>query len=371
VDRPIALRFIDECSFDQVGGKGINLSIIKRFGIPVPDGFIISTATYEQFIKENSLEAFIEDALKNLDIESITELEKVSKKIRDQFHKAELPKKKELIRMFSELTKGKKSVAIRSSATAEDLPTLSFAGQHDTFLNIHTEEGFVTSVLKCFSSVYIARAIQYRAKNGIEKVSIAVVVQLMVKSDSSGVMFTSNPITGNREEVVIEAIKGLGEALVSGMVEPDTFIVSKGKIMERNVRTQKKAIVYADDGTKEIEISEDSQKISDEMVLKTASIGKEIEEKYGSPQDIEWGVQDGEFYILQSRGITTLYPIPKLSKDIDKVYFSVNMAQGVLQPLTPLGAEVMTRFSLGGVRMLNFHKDYETQTGLIEAGGRL
>ncbi len=223
--------------------------------------------------------------------------------------------------------------AVRSSATAEDLPTASFAGQQDTYLNIIGKEAILKHISKCWASLFTERAVTYRLQNGFDhrKVYLAVVVQKMVFPQAAGIMFTADPVTSNRKVLSIDAGFGLGEALVSGLVNADIYKVGNGKVIDKQLATKKLAI-YAlkDGGTKEQEIAPEQQNrqaLSDERILSLTLLGRKIEEHFGCPQDIEWCLADDRFYIVQSRPITTLYPIPEANDQENHVYVSVGHQQ--------------------------------------------
>lgn len=207
-------------------------------------------------------------------------------------------------------------LAVRSSATAEDLPEMSFAGQHDTFLNVKGENSLLAAVAVCWSSLWTARAIAYRTRSNIDhlSVAIAVVVQKMVPSESSGVLFTANPLSGRRAETVIDAIVGLGEALVSGQIEPDHFVVesSSGKILQRYIGAKAKAMHGKDGGGLTTTETEHPQRpaIHDSQIRSLTETGQRVAAMFGSPQDIEWAYARGDLYLLQSRPITSLFPVP-------------------------------------------------------------
>ncbi|MFZ1755926.1 MAG: PEP/pyruvate-binding domain-containing protein, partial [Caldilineaceae bacterium] len=277
---------------------------------------------------------------------------------------------------------GKPKVAVRSSATAEDLPDFSFAGQQDTFLNVLGDDGLLDAVRECWSSLWTARAIGYRARNGIDQsaVSLAVVVQAMVQSDTSGVLFTANPLSGRRTETVIDAIYGLGEALVSGQVEPDQYVVETAteRIVEKQLGA-KATVIRGVEGGGTVSESADAhsqQALRDDEIREVTALGKRVADFYGSPQDIEWGYADGQLYLLQSRAITSLFPVParptEAPTDELAVYFSFGAIQGMLDPMTPLGRDVIKAIFIGGGTLLGFYGNTpENQKVLYEAGGRL
>ena len=299
-----------------VGGKGANLSRLKRLGFTVPDGFLIPTPVYADFLRHNHLDEAIYTSLQGLDAADPAALEAASQRIRSQFEACPFPADlaQALEQAYAWL--GAPPVAVRSSATAEDLPTASFAGQQDTYLNVCGSGELLECVKRCWASLWTARAVTYRARQGFDhhKVYLAVVVQAMIDSEISGILFTADPITGSRQEAVINASWGLGEAIVSGLVTPDTFTVRKsdGHILSRLIASKEHIIQYArEGGTVERETPEDLRDIpavSDGQVAELAALGQQIETHYGAPQDIEWAYAQGRLYVLQARPITTLAP---------------------------------------------------------------
>ncbi len=313
------------------GGKGANLGELVRAGLPIPPGFVIPSETFNKFLKKSSLSKKIKKILKETDVDNSKELQRSSKRIRELIRKAEVPEdiKKDILENYKRLCNSEGDmglVAIRSSATAEDLPGASFAGQQDTFLNIGEDE-VVEKVKECWSSLYTPRAIFYREKKGFEheKVSIAVVVQKMVDSDKSGVMFTVHPATGEKNKMIIEAAWGLGEGVVSGAVTPDHYVVAKdtGELLDKEIA--RKEIMFVRNsqtgGTVKKQVPEDmaeKQVLEDGEIKRLAQLGKLVEEHYEFPQDIEWAIDDGELYLLQSRPITVFYGEEKKEKKEEK-----------------------------------------------------
>lgn len=295
-----------------VGGKGANLG--EMFSLfPIPNGFCITVHAFSDFLDQNQLKRKIHVLLKELDVENTNQLEDTARRIEEMILAGEIPKPivERVLLDFKELNA--EFVAVRSSATAEDLPDASFAGQQATFLNVRGETALLDSIKKCWASLYSPRAIFYRVSKGFEHelVLISVVVQEMVNSKKAGVMFTANPITNSREEMIIEASFGLGEAIVSGMVTPDTLIVKKNdlSVVSHNIGGKRLAIVRDENGeNKEIEIGEEesnSAALSEEEWKTLAKEGLKIEQHYQQPMDIEWAFDD-KLYILQARPITTL-----------------------------------------------------------------
>ena len=300
-----------------VGGKGANLGELTMAGFPVPNAFVLTTGAYDYFIEKSSVMDLINKELAGIDRTSDQSLADASKRIRDAFESFEIPKdlmddiRKSYAKLFA---KGKEGfVAVRSSATAEDLPDASFAGQQETYLNVHGEEDLFDKIRKCWSSLFTARAIAYREKQGFahEDVKLAVVVQKMVNSEVSGIMFTVDPNSGAKE-IVIEGGYGLGEAIVGGEVTPDTYKIDKDNmsIKARRISTQKWKYTKGPDGsTVKEDIPEEKQavqKIEDRRVVEIAEIGRQIEIHYEKPMDMEWCIEDGKVYIVQARPITAV-----------------------------------------------------------------
>ena len=311
------LSEVDKNDIPLVGGKGANLGELLRNEIPVPNGFVVDSRTFMDFIERTEIKNKIIEILEGLDVEDTEKLQEASRKIRELIESTPIPDDiiEEIKKAYKQLCEEEGEevfVAVRSSATAEDLPEASFAGQQETFLNVRGEEDVVDKVRKCWSSLYTPRAIYYRIRQGFrhEDVSIAVVVQRMVNSDKSGVMFTSHPVTGEKT-AIIEAVWGLGEAIVSGKVTPDTYVYDRvnGKIVDIKVSVKNIAIVKQDGKTVEVELPEEKAKarvLSDEEIEKLAKLGEVIEEHYGKPQDVEWAIEKGKVYIVQSRPVTTI-----------------------------------------------------------------
>jgi len=356
-----------EATLESAGGKGANLVRLTRAGFDVPRGFIVSTNAYREFVNANKLAAIIQQALEGLKPEDADALENASQTIRRAFEGGVLPSgiHQEIQTAYAELNRqseieNRKSVAVRSSATAEDLPDLSFAGQQDTYLNIIGEEQLLQAVVNCWSSLWTARAIGYRIRNHIshDEAALAVVVQEMVQSDVSGVLFTANPLTGALNESVIDATFGLGEALVSGQVEPDHFVVKINQDSSISVASKTlgaKAVATrskAGGGVESIEESSDArQTLTESQIQQLAETGQRIQKEYGAPQDIEWAFADDKLYILQARGVTSLFPVPKVSFDPLLIWISFGAVQGLVGPLTPLGQDTIRHIVAGAGRM--------------------
>ncbi|MGW8143825.1 MAG: PEP/pyruvate-binding domain-containing protein [Anaerolineales bacterium] len=367
-----------DANLENAGGKGVNLSKLIRAGFNVPGGFILTTQAYKSYINTNKLGDRILERIYQIDDQDAVQLEEASTEIRSWFQNPGIPQQitDQLKEAYAHL--GEDAVAVRSSATAEDLPDISFAGQQDTFLNITDFESLLQAVTDCWSSLWTARAISYRDRNNIpqDEVYLAVIVQEMVPSESSGIMFTANPLTGSRTELVIDATLGLGEALVAGHVEPDHYVVEKEqrKILSKSLGS-KSVIMQGKSGggvqTQEADASE-TQAISDEMILSLVDIGVRINDLYQFPQDIEWAFSGGKLFILQSRPITSLFPIPEGIRTTPlRAFFSFAAVQGILEPMTPLGQDAVRLIFAGAASMFDFDVTQETQGVFRIAGERL
>jgi phosphoenolpyruvate synthase/pyruvate phosphate dikinase len=347
-----------------VGGKGLNLGELSKIeGIQVPEGFCVTTVGYQKAIEQNETYDALLDQLSMLNVEDRDQIGEVSRKIRKIIMEIEIPSDV-VCAVTHYLSKfgDEHAYAVRSSATAEDLPHASFAGQQDTFLNIIGKEAILQHIKKCWASLFTDRAVIYRIQNRFDhrQVFISVIVQRMVFPQASGILFTADPITSNRKLLSIDASFGLGEALVSGLVSADCYKVQEDNIVDKMIAAKKLA-VYArkEGGTETQQIDPDQQKtqtLTDEQILQLARIGRQIEEYFGCPQDIEWCLVDDRFYIVQSRPITTLFPIPEVNDQESHVYLSVGHQQMMTDPMKPLG--------------LAFHL-LITPAPMRKAGGRL
>src|SRR3989338_6962813 len=301
---------IDKNSVKDAGGKWASLGEMARAKIPVPPGFVVVAGAFDRFLNETELDAEIEAILKKLNHKDIHEVDKASAQIRDMIAKSKIPAdlQREILEAFKKLKA--RFVAVRSSATAEDSKVASWAGDLETYLNV-TEKNLVRSVMKCWSSLFTPRAIFYRFEKKLHKkpVSVAVVVQKMVQSEVSGICFTVHPVTKDRNQMVIEAGFGLGEAIVGGLVTPDTYIVHKDgfSILDINVSQQSMMITRTPKGNIQKKLSAQAggkQKLTGRQIVELAKICRKIEQHYRHPQDIEWAFEKGKFYITQSRPIT-------------------------------------------------------------------
>ncbi|HDR7798411.1 phosphoenolpyruvate synthase [Bacillus tropicus] len=336
---------IEKVQLSLVGGKGLNLGELSHIqGIQVPEGFCVTTVGYEKAIEQNEELQTLLQQLTKLKREDRAQIGEMSKKIREVIMAVQIPSDVvEAVAHYLSRFGKEHAYAVRSSATAEDLPYASFAGQQDTYLNIIGKEAILQHVRKCWASLFTERAVMYRMKNGFEhnQVSICVVVQKMVFPEASGILFTADPVTSNRKVLSIDASFGLGEALVSGLVSADNYKVKEGEITEAMIATKKVAIYALKEGgteTKQIDPAQQKiQTLSEQQILQLAQIGRQIEAYFGCPQDIEWCLVDNTFYIVQSRPITTLYPIPEENDGENHVYISVGHQQMMTDAMKPLG----------------------------------
>jgi len=369
----------DKTKLDLAGGKGAGLGELSRIaGVLVPAGFCITTEVYKEVVgNSEEVNALLEQlaVLKAGNRKAITG---ICAKIRDTIESIPIP-----VDIAAEITGqlaklgDRDAYAVRSSATAEDLPSASFAGQQDTYLNITGEKAVLEHISRCWASLFTDRAVMYRLQNGFDhrKVQLSVVVQKMVFPQAAGILFTADPVTANRKVLSIDASFGLGEALVAGRVNADNYTVCNGRITGKMISTKQLA-VYAlkGGGTKEQEIAPEQQRrqaLTDEQILRLAHLGRKIEAHFGQPQDIEWSLADDAFYIVQSRPITTLYPIPEANDQENRVYVSVGHQQMMTDPIKPLGISVWlltgTRpmFRTGGGRLF-----VDITAGLASPAGR-
>lgn len=414
-----------ESNLNSTGGKGHNLAILSRDGnFPVPPGFVVTVAAYHNFVSSSpGLLSDIEAALSKQHVNDespstgTAKLEEISDAIREAFRKRDVPEdlRNEIASRLSTSSIfpdiDNTYLAIRSSATCEDMPDASSAGQHDTMLNVKpTVDNVCRHVIDCFSSLFTSRAISYRENNGIDHIGagMAVVVQAMVQSESSGVLFTANPLTGRRNESVLEAIPGLGEALVSGLVEPDRYIVARNSdkavvIKDKRIGAKAKAIRSVDGGGVREEtivsevtplLSENGESggsapgvpgafisenaplntvLSDKEATEITLLGQEVEALFdGKAQDIEWArSSEGKTYIVQSRPITTLFPLPNVPAEPLQVFFSFSAVQGIAGAMFPSGQDAIRTILGGLVRYITWGKHGTKGTFLVTVAERL
>lgn len=355
---------IDRSQIALVGGKGAHLGALARIdGVHVPPGFCVTTAAFQRIIVDApSLSARL-DRLSRLEPDDREAIRALSAEIRRSIDETSIPGDvaAEITAHLARLGEDA-AYAVRSSATAEDLPTASFAGQQDTYLNVVGAAAILRHISRCWASLFTERAVTYRLRNGIDqrKVQMAVVVQRMVLPQVSGILFTADPITGNRKVASVEASFGLGEALVSGLVNADVYTVRDGEVIARAIAAKQRAIVAVPGGgTQEQAIAPEQQTqpaLTDAQAVEIVALGRRIEAHFGRPQDIEWCLAGGAFQIVQSRPITTLFPVPAASDQENHVYISVGHQQMMTDPFRPLGLSFWQMMS---------------PRPMAEAGGRL
>jgi rifampicin phosphotransferase len=352
---------IDQTQVALVGGKGARLGELSRIeGVRVPPGFCVTTDAFQRILAEAPS---IEDRLDRLDRlapDDRTAIGTLSAEIRRAVEATPIPK--DLESAITRRLDGQAAYAVRSSATTEDLASASFAGQHDSYLNIVGPAAILFHVGGSWASLFTERAVTYRLRHGLahRNVQMAVVVQRMVFPDAAGILFTADPLTSNRKVASVEASFGLGEALVSGLVNPDVYKVRDGEVIAKEVGTKRLAIQASpSSGTHEQTIEPEQQErpaLTDGQVVRLSQLGRRIEAHFGRPQDIEWCLVDNRFEIVQSRPITTLFPIPAADDDANHVYVSVGHQQMMTDPMKPLGLSVHQLIAL---------------PRMYEAGGRL
>ncbi|MBD1383251.1 phosphoenolpyruvate synthase [Metabacillus arenae] len=341
----LAFREIDKTRQMLVGGKGMNLGELSKIHrIQVPEGFCVTTEAYKRVIGKNEELHQLLDQLTLLKVEDRDQIGEISRKIRKIIMEVEIPSDVACaVAHYLSRFGDDHAYAVRSSATAEDLPHASFAGQQDTYLNIIGKEAILRHISKCWASLFTDRAVIYRIQNGFDhsQLYLSVIIQRMVFPQASGILFTADPITSNRKLLSIDASFGLGEALVSGLVSADCYKVHEDKIVDMMIAAKKLAIYgRKEGGTETQQIDPDQQKtqtLTEQQILQLARIGRQIEAYFGCPQDIEWCLVDDTFYIVQSRPITTLYPIPEANDQENHVYVSVGHQQMMTDPMKPLG----------------------------------
>src|SRR6184192_2990989 len=339
----LGFQEIDQTQVAVVGGKGANLGELSRIeGLRVPAGFCVTTAAFQRILAEAPSIDDRLDRLSRLKPDDREAIRAFSAEIRRTLEGIAIPADlaAAVTRPLARLGEHA-AYAVRSSGTAEDLPAASFAGQQDTYQNVVGPAAILRHVSRCWASLFTERAVTYRLRNGFDhrKVHMAVVVQQMVFPQAAGILFTADPVTSNRKVASVEAGFGLGEALVSGLVNADAYKVRDGEIVAKAVATK-----------------QEQPALTDEQVVRLAQLGRRIEAHFGRPQDIEWCLVDDDFQIVQSRPITTLFPIPAADDGENHVYVSVGHQQMMTDPMKPLGLSVW---------------QLTTPRPMAEAGGRL
>jgi rifampicin phosphotransferase len=337
----VDLSDIDATMINLVGGKALNLGVMSAGGLPVPGGFCVTTDAYRRVVADrlDDLMAKLADPTGS---EAVAAAEEARRRVVAIEPSNEL--RTELADHYRALGDNE-AVAVRSSATAEDLAYASFAGQQDTYLNVIGSAALLDAVRRCWASLWTDRAVSYRNANGIDhrSVALAVVVQRMIDATAAGVMFTANPVTGSRNEIVIDASPGLGEAVVSGAVNPDHFVINSvdHKVVARRLGDKRMMITsLPGGGTVHHELADRSSEacLDDQLLGQLADLGRQVQQQYGSPQDTEWALDSaGTFWLTQARPITTLYPLAKTDRPGLRVLFCFSLAQGLTRPITPMG----------------------------------
>jgi phosphoenolpyruvate synthase/pyruvate phosphate dikinase len=370
-------QVIDKAKISLVGGKGANLGELSRIeGIPVPDGFCVSTEAFKRIVGESPAAQELLDRLSLLKLEDRVEIGGLSSEIRRVIEGVAIPGDmgEEIIRFLTRLG-DENAYAVRSSATAEDLPTASFAGQQDTYLNIIGQEAILKHIGKCWASLFTERAVVYRLQNGFDhrKVHLSVVIQKMVFPQAAGILFTADPVTCNRKVSSIDAGFGLGEAMVSGLVNADSYKVRNG-VIDKKIFAKKLAVhALKEGGTRQRAIEPEKQNrqaLTDDQILRLERMGRKIEAHFGRPQDIEWCLADDAFHIVQSRPITTLYPIPEAGDQENHVYLSVGHQQMMTDPMKPLGLSFFLLTTRAPMRAAGGRLFVDVTPILASPGGR-
>ncbi|MGG1551259.1 phosphoenolpyruvate synthase [Paenibacillus ferrarius] len=344
-DLVLGFQEMDKSQLALVGGKGLNLGELSKIpGIQVPQGFCVTTVGFREAIAHNEAYHALLKQLAVLNAEDRERIAEISGKIRNIINETAIPSDVvESVTNYLTQFGEEHAYAVRSSATAEDLPHASFAGQQDTFLNIIGRDAILQHISQCWASLFTDRAVIYRMQNGFDhsQVYVSVIVQKMVFPQASGIVFTADPVTSNRKLLSIDAGHGLGEALVSGLVSADSYQVRDGKIVNKRIATKKLAIYGRQGGGTEIrELDAEqqmAQTLTEQQIIQLAQLGRQIEAHFGSPQDIEWCLAHDQFYIVQSRPITTLFPIPEAKDGENHVYISVGHQQMMTDSIKPLG----------------------------------
>ncbi|HSG45630.1 MAG TPA: phosphoenolpyruvate synthase [Anaerolineales bacterium] len=375
---PIILPFnkIRASDLPLVGGKGANLGEMTHAGFPIPGGFCLTTAAFRQFMDAHQNYDDIYQQLESIAADDVESVREVEVRIRETLMNVSMPDEiANAVKGAWQETGIEHAYAVRSSATAEDLPDASFAGQQDTYLNIIGEESLLDAIRRCWASLFTDRAILYRVQNNFphREVALSVVVQQMVMSEKSGTLFTADPLTGHRHTLTIDASFGLGEALVNGLVTPDSYRVDKRTrvILDRQIADKQIGIFpEKDGGTRQETLSAAQRKqtvLSDEQILALTDLGFRIEAHYGTPLDIEWAITGDDVHLLQARPITSLFPIDGLKSPDDSlhIYFSMGHQQNMIDAMAPLSISNMQNVIPLG------RKEKGGSTVLVENAGRI
>jgi pyruvate,water dikinase len=339
---------LNQANIATAGGKGANLGELTTANFPVPSGFVLTTAAYDIFMQTHDLQPQIISLANTVSVTEPQSGERAATQIKQLVGEHEIPEEiaTELVAAWRDLGGG--PVAVRSSATAEDLPGASFAGQQDTYLNIQDEAALLAAVKSCWASLWTARAIAYRLRQGVDSatISLAVVIQQLIPAEIAGILFTADPVSGEREQIFINATWGLGEAIVGGQVTPDTVVVAKQSwaVVSRETAVKTIMTVRTDSGTTAQPVPQEKQRepvLDDETAVQLAQLGVQIEAHYDMPVDIEWAIAEGQIAVLQARPITSLPPAPL--KDVkwepifpDTIWMRRQIVEHMPAPLSPL-----------------------------------
>ncbi|MFO0580144.1 MAG: rifamycin-inactivating phosphotransferase [Polyangia bacterium] len=373
----LGFQEVDRTGIARVGGKGASLGeLAKLEGIRVPEGFCVSTDAFKRILESAPAVQERIERLSRVEAEDRDTLRDLSAEIRTLIERTAIPEhvQEEIFWFLSRLGEGG-AYAVRSSATAEDLPTASFAGQQDTYLNVIGQAAILEHIRRCWASLFTERAVAYRVRHGFDhrKVHMAVVVQRLILAQAAGTLFTADPVTSNRKVVSIEAGFGLGEALVAGLASADGYKVRNGQITERSIATKERATrVLPGGGTEEQAVApelRDRPVLTDAQLVQLERLGRRIEAHFGPPQDIEWCLVDDVFFIVQSRPITTLYPIPEVGDGGKHVFVSVGHQQMMTDPMKPLGLSLFQltaarpMYAAGGRLFIDISRELASQAG--------
>ncbi|HMA83310.1 MAG TPA: PEP/pyruvate-binding domain-containing protein, partial [Candidatus Thermoplasmatota archaeon] len=344
------LKDISQQDLSKVGGKAANLGEMIRAGLPVPEGFVLVVDAYEKFIEFNKIKIRIEQLLMNLKTNELEDIEKVSREIKSLFEDGEIPADLlyEIYDFYEKM--GSFEVVVRSSSTLEDSPTTSFAGQYDSFLNVKGKKQLQESIKNCWASLWNTRALSYRLKQKIDSTELAhaVIVQKQIIAEKSGILFTANPLNNRRDQMLINSSWGLGEAIVSGDVTPDQWIIHKKshEIIEEKIAVKDVMTIRKNEGTKLVDVPREKVKqpsLEKSEIHNLLKLGRTTEYHFNRPQDIEWSVYTNKIYLVQSRPITTLFPNlkPEDKSEELRIYTNFLLIDKVMpEPLTPMGREL-------------------------------
>jgi pyruvate,water dikinase len=339
------------------GGKGCNLGEMIKAGLPVPDGFVVLTSAYRDFVEKNNLQKEIDSIVKDVRADDVITLENAFKTIYNLFDRCPIPEEitSEIVSFYHQL---KGAVVVRSSAAAEDLPGISFAGQYTTYLNVQGADNVLKAVKRCWASLWNARAVSYRLKQKIPlDVPFAVIVQQFIDGEKSGIVFTANPVNGRRDHILINASWGLGESIVGGTVSPDQWVVDESGIVETTISHKEVMTVSKKGGVKTVAIPDNLQKkpvLTEKDIGTLTELAQKTENHFETPQDIEWVLKD-TFYLVQTRPITSLFPLPQREPDQKglRIYFGATIVgQGITEPMTPMGLEAFRLLWYYGFSMI-------------------